>query len=399
MAWQQKQETITKIIFTLSLSCMLGCLACSLVYGGEPAPVEINAKASLLMETETGKVLMEENAHAKLPPASVTKVMTMLLIYEALDDGRIKWDDVVTVSAHAASMGGSQIYLEQDEQQTVRDLTKSIVIASANDASVAMAEHIAGSEQAFVAMMNSKAKALGMENTEFHNACGLDAPGHTTSAYDIALMSRELIIKHPEVFDFAKIRLDSIIHKTRRGEEEFGLTNTNKLIRSYTGATGLKTGSTSQAMYCISATADKEGMQLIAVVLGAPDPTIRFDSAKTLLDYGYAHYALIAKEDEGTAMGEIKIFKGKKESVPVVIKEQTHVLVPKGKNTVVDGETIIMESLNAPVAKDRKAGEVIYTCEGQEVGRSQLVVSEEIEKANAQDIMGRLFKRWMVKAG
>jgi D-alanyl-D-alanine carboxypeptidase (penicillin-binding protein 5/6) len=261
-----------------------------------------------------------------------------------------------------------------------------------------MAEFIAGSEEAFVSQMNKKAAVLGMANTEFKNACGLDAAGHMTTAYDIALMSRDLILKYPEVFDFAKIRLDSITHKTRRGEEEFGLTNTNKLIRNYSGATGLKTGSTSEAMYCISATADKDGMQLIAVVLGAPDPTIRFDSAMKMLDYGYANFSLVAKEDEGTVMGEIKIFKGKKETVPVVIKEQTHILIPKGKNTVVDGEARIMDSLNAPVSKERKAGEVVYTCEGNEVGRSELIVAEEIDKANATDIMGRLFKRWMVKA-
>jgi D-alanyl-D-alanine carboxypeptidase (penicillin-binding protein 5/6) len=390
-------RNIQNFICALVFALLFGGIMLQPVYANENKISGVNAKASLLMEAETGKVLMEDNAHAKLPPASVTKVMTMLLIYEALHDERIKWDDIVTVSTHAASMGGSQIFLEAEEKQTVRDLTKSIVIASANDASVAMAEYISGSEEAFVTAMNNKAKALGMENTDFKNACGLDAPGHLTSAYDIALMSRELILKYPDVLEYTKIRLDSIIHKTRRGEEEFGLTNTNRLIRSYQGATGLKTGSTSEALYCISATADKEGMQLIAVIMGAPDPTIRFDSAMRLLDYGYAHYALVAKEAEGTPMGEIKIFKGKKESVPVVIKNQTHILIPKGKNIVVDEETQLMESLNAPVAKDRKAGEVIYTCEGKEVGRSELIVPEDIEKANAQDMMERLFRQWMVK--
>ena len=359
------------------------------------ANVSIDAKASLLMEAETGKILHEHNAHEKLAPASVTKVMTMLLIYEAIAQEKIKWDDIVTISSHAASMGGSQIFLEQEEQQSVRDLTKSIVIASANDAAVAMAEYIAGSEEAFVSQMNAKARSLGMENTNFVNACGLDADGHLTTAYDIALMSRELILKYPEVFDYAKIRLDKIIHRTARGEEEFGLTNTNRLIRSYSGATGLKTGSTSQALYCISATAEKEGMQLIAVVLGAPDPVIRFDGAMKMLDYGYANYALIAKEETGTPMGEIKIYKGTVESSPVVIKEQVNMLAPKGKHVVLEGEVIIFESLDAPLSQGHAAGEVIYTWEGEEVGRSQLIIPTDIDKASVFDIIERNFKQWM----
>jgi D-alanyl-D-alanine carboxypeptidase (penicillin-binding protein 5/6) len=362
-------------------------------FAGEVA-VSIDAKASLLMEAETGKILHEHNAHEKLAPASVTKVMTMLLIYEALEQERIKWDDIVTVSAHAASMGGSQIFLEQEEKQSVRDLVKSIVIASANDAAVAMAEFVAGSEEAFVTQMNNKARALGMENTKFANACGLDADGHLTTAHDIALMSRELILKYPEVFDYAKTRLDKIIHRTARGEEEFGLTNTNRLIRSYSGATGLKTGSTSQAMYCISATAEKEGMQLIAVVLAAPDPVVRFDSAMKMFDYGYANFALIAKEESGTPMGEIKIYKGAVESSPVVIREQVNMVAPKGKHVVLDGEVVLAQSLDAPIAKGHSAGEVIYTWEGVEVGRSELVVPEDIEKATVTIIMDRMFKDW-----
>jgi len=359
--------------------------------------VSINAKSSLLMEAETGKILHEHKAHEKLPPASVTKVMTMLLIYEALEHERIAWDQIVTTSAHAASMGGSQIFLEPEEQQSVRDLVKAIVIASANDAAVAMAEFVAGSEEAFVRQMNKKAEELGMENTQFHNACGLDAEGHITTAYDIALMSRELITKYPEVFEFSKIRLDKIIHKTKKGEEEFGLTNTNRLIRSYPGATGLKTGSTSQAMYCISATAEKDGMGLIAVVMAAPDPATRFDSAMKLFDYGYAHYAISAQEPEGTVMGEITIYKGKDERSEVVIKDQQHVLVPKGKNIVIDSEVRIDDSLNAPVLKDSKAGEIVYSHEGEEVGRGDLVIPEDIEKAEVQDIMKRVFGRWLRK--
>ncbi|MCL2047481.1 MAG: D-alanyl-D-alanine carboxypeptidase [Defluviitaleaceae bacterium] len=362
------------------------------------ATVSVDSKASLLMEAETGKILHEHNAHEKLAPASVTKVMTMLLIYEAIEQERIQWDDVVTVSAHAASMGGSQIFLEPEEKQTVRDLVKSVVIASANDAAVAMAEFVAGSEEAFITQMNNKARSLGMENTNFVNACGLDADGHITTAYDIALMSRELILKYPQVFEYAKIRLDKIIHKTARGEEEFGLTNTNRLIRSYSGATGLKTGSTAQALYCISATAEKEGMQLIGVVLGAPDPVTRFDSAMKLFDYGYANYALIAKEETGTPMGEVKIYKGSVETSPVVIKEQVNMVAPKGKHVSLDGEVVLLESLDAPILQGQTAGEVIYTWEGSEVGRSELIIPQDIEKASVGIIMDRMFKRWYAGA-
>ena len=383
--------------FLTAVICAFALTVCgsSLAYA---QGISVEAKASVLMEAETGKILHESNPHEKLPPASVTKVMTMLLIYEALDQEKIKWDDMVTVSAHAASMGGSQIFLEVGEQQSVRDLTKSIVIASANDAAVAMAEFVAGSEDAFVTAMNKKAKDLGMVNTHFVNSCGLDAPGHLTTAHDIALMSRELIVKYPEVFKYATTRLDKITHKTARGEEEFGLTNTNKLIRNYTGATGLKTGSTSQALYCISATAEKEGMQLISVILGAPDPGIRFDSAMKLLDFGYANFALIAKEEAGTVMGEIQVYKGSVEMVPVAIQAQTNMLAPKGKHVTLDGEVKIDPALTAPVAAGQLAGEVIYTWEGEEVGRSPLVVSEDVPRASAHEMMERLFRRWFFAA-
>jgi D-alanyl-D-alanine carboxypeptidase (penicillin-binding protein 5/6) len=357
----------------------------------------LNAKSSLLMEAETGKILLEDNSHAKLPPASVTKVMTILLIYEALDQGRIDWEDIVTISAHAASMGGSQIYLETGEQQSVRDLTKSIVIASANDSAVAMAEYLAGSEEGFATMMNDKAKRLGMLDSNFVNACGLDTEGHVTSANDIAIMTRELILRYPEVYEFAKIRLDTITHKTARGEEVFGLTNTNRLIRNYPGATGLKTGSTAGALYCIAATALKEGMNLIAVVMGSPDSTTRFDAAMRMFDYGYANYSLIAKEPSGMVMGEIKVNKGKVETMPVKVLNQMKVLAPKGKKVVVDSEVNIDESVRAPFDENKKVGEIVYTCEGNEIGRSNLVVDGAVARANAQDMMGRVINRWMRK--
>jgi D-alanyl-D-alanine carboxypeptidase (penicillin-binding protein 5/6) len=357
--------------------------------------VTIDSKSSLLMEMETGKILHEAGAHDKLAPASVTKVMTMLLIYEAIDQERIKWDDMVTVSAHAASMGGSQVYLEPGELQSVRCLVKSIVIASANDAAVAMAEFISGSEEAFVGQMNAKAAALGMENTSFLNSCGLDAPGHLTTAYDIALMSRELMQKYPEVQEYATTRLDKIVHKTKRGEEDFGLTNTNKLIRNYPGTTGLKTGSTGIALYCISATAEKDGMHLIAVVMAAPCPVKRFDGAMQMFDYGFANFALVQKEEAGTSMGDVRVYKGESLTTPAVIKEQTNMLAPKGKHVELTGEVTLTSHVDAPVPAGYVVGEVVYTWEGAEVGRSELIVPEDVPKAGLGTMAERIIRGWL----
>ncbi|MCL2674096.1 MAG: D-alanyl-D-alanine carboxypeptidase [Defluviitaleaceae bacterium] len=354
----------------------------------------VNAKSAIVMEASTGKILLEQNAHEKLPPASVTKVMTMLLIYEAIGDGKINLEDMVTVSAHAAGMGGSQIFLEPMQQKSVQDLLKSVIIASANDASVALAEFIAGSEQGFVVMMNNKAKALGMNDTNFVNSSGLDVDGHVTSAYDIALMSRELINKYPEVFEYSTIWMDSIVHKTARGEEEFGLNNTNRLIRSYSGATGLKTGSTSKALYCISATATRDDMSQIAVVMGAPDPGTRFDEAKKMLDYGFANYAVSLGEPEGTVKGTIRILKGEVEEADVAIDKQISILVAKGKNRPLEHKIEMLDGLSAPAATGAKAGEIIYFQEGKEVGRSDLVITQDIAKAGLYDILGRVVRDW-----
>ena len=354
----------------------------------------VNAKAALLMEPVTGRVLLEQNAHERLEPASVTKVMTMLLIFEALDQGRINWDDIVTCSQHAASMGGSQVYLEAMEQQSVRDLVKAIVISSGNDAAVAMAEFIAGSEEGFVTMMNTRAKELGMTDTNFVNACGLHAEGHVTSAYDIALMSRELINNHPSVFEYSTIWMDKITHKTARGVEEFGLSNTNRLIKSYPATTGLKTGSTSQALYCISATAEKNGLQLNAIILGAPDPNTRFGEAIKMMDYGFANYAMAKGDPVDTLIGEIPVIKGQKEQVHVKVKNQVHALVPKGKSVELEKKIEPISAVQAPFSKDTRAGEIVYLYEGKEVGRSELVTAEAIKRAALPDIMGRLLIGW-----
>lgn len=249
--------------------------------GENGGTVTVTAPSVLLMEASSGKVLFEKDADTKRPPASVTKVMTILLIYDALSEGKIHKEDVVTVSEYAASMGGSQVFLEAGEEQTVDTLLKCIIVSSANDACVAMAELIAGTEEAFVQQMNERAKGLGMKNTVFKNCNGLDADGHVTTARDIALMSRELITKYPDVYEYTKIWMDTIIHKTKKGESEFGLSNTNKLIRQYSYATGLKTGSTGEAKFCLSATAQKDGIDLIAVIMAAPDVKARFSDAFT----------------------------------------------------------------------------------------------------------------------
>lgn len=382
------------ICFTIIFVNLLGFLPINIFAQETVASLNVDAKAAVLLEPSTGKVIIEQNAHDKLPPASITKVMTLLLIYEAVEQGKINWDDMVTVSEHAANMGGSQIFLETFEQQTVRDLTKSIAIASANDAAVAMAEFLAGSEEGFVIKMNEKAKSLGMKNTNFVNACGLDAENHLTSAYDIALMSQELITRYPEVLDLTSIWMDTIVHDTARGKEDFGLANTNKLLRSYNGATGLKTGSTGDALFCISATAEREELNLIAVILGSPSSAIRFNEARKLLDYGFANYTVAQGEPAGEVKGEIKVYKGVEDSVNVVIKDQINVVMPKGNHVTLESEIEMLDALNAPVEKGTKAGEVIYISEGEEVGRSDLVSAEDIEKATLGHMMKKLLNNW-----
>lgn len=356
----------------------------------------IDAKSALLMEASSGKILYEKNSHEKLPPASVTKVMTILLIYDAIDSGKIKPDDMVTVSEHAANMGGSQIFLEPYEQQTVYDLLKAIVIASANDAAVAMAEYIGGSEENFVQLMNERAKKLGMSNTNFFNACGLDTDGHETCANDIAIMSRELINKHPQVFDLTKIWMDNITHKTRRGEKQFGLSNTNKLIKSYPGATGLKTGSTSKALFCISASAQRDGMNLIAVIMGAPNPASRFGEAAKLLDYGFMNYKIMKGEPVGTIKGKVKIYKGEKDEVDIVIKNEVSAVIPKGSKNSIESQIKLIDAINAPVVKNTKAGEIIYLINGERIGSSELVTAEKINKATLKNIIDKLIKKWFL---
>lgn len=389
-----RHRVLTAVLTLLfSVGCCLPALAAEKQYENL-TDLGLTSKCALLMEEDTGTILYEQNSHEALPPASVTKVMTLLLIYEGERDGKFDWTDTVQVSEHAASMGGSQVFLEEGETQTAADMTKSIAIASANDAAVAMAEFLAGSEEAFVQKMNERAKELGMEDTNFVNACGLDTEGHVSSAYDIALMSRELMENFPEIKEYTTTWQDSIVHKTRRGEETFGLTNTNKLIQWYDGATGLKTGSTGNALYCLSGTAERDGMGLIAVVMAAPDYKVRFREVMQLLDYGFANYAIEKGREKGYAMGEVPVEKGMTDTVEAVVAEEISVLVPKGKEAQWETKTELLPAVSAPVEAGTKVGELVYLRDGEEVGRVELTAGENVEKANVDTMLRRMLAGW-----
>ena len=348
--------------------------------GGESAgSVTVTAPSVLLMEASTGKVLYEKDADTRRPPASVTKVMTILLIYDALSAGKIHKEDVVTTSEYAASMGGSQVFLEAGEEQTVDTLLKCIVVSSANDACVAMAEYISGTEEAFVQQMNERAKGLGMENTVFKNCNGLDTDGHVTTARDIALMSRELITKYPDVYEYTKIWMDTIVHKTKKGEEEFGLSNTNKLIRQYPYATGLKTGSTGEAKFCLSATAQKGGIDLIAVIMAAPDVKTRFADAQTLLNYGFSICRKYEDPDWESVQKTVKVERGEEDQVKVVQKSGFSYLDVSGADVSgVEKEVVPKASLKAPVKKGQKAGTVQYLLNGEKIGEVELAAADDV---------------------
>lgn len=348
--------------------------------GGESAgSVTVTAPSVLLMEASTGKVLYEKDADTRRPPASVTKVMTILLIYDVLSAEKIHKEDVVTTSEYAASMGGSQVFLEAGEEQTVDTLLKCIVVSSANDACVAMAEYISGTEEAFVQQMNERAKGLGMENTVFKNCNGLDTDGHVTTARDIALMSRELITKYPDVYEYTKIWMDTIVHKTKKGEEEFGLSNTNKLIRQYPYATGLKTGSTGEAKFCLSATAQKGGIDLIAVIMAAPDVKTRFADAQTLLNYGFSICRKYEDPDWESVQKTVKVERGEEDQVKVVQKSGFSYLDVSGADVSgVEKEVVPKASLKAPVKKGQKAGTVQYLLNGEKIGEVELAAADDV---------------------
>lgn len=345
------------------------------------APISVNAPNAYLMEASTGTVLFEKNATESKPPASVTKVMTMLQIFRAIEQNKISLDDVVTVSEYAASMGGSQVYLEPGETQTVDTLLKCIAVSSANDACVAMAEHISGSEEAFVEAMNATAKELGMEHTHFSNTNGLTADNHVTSAKDIAIMSRELITKYPQVFDYCSIWMEDITHVTKKGSTTFGLANTNKFLKRYEYATGLKTGFTDVAKYCISATAKRNGIDLIAVVMGADTPEQRMQDAITMLNYGFGICNLYEDKNDET-LEPIPISGGTSDSVTCHFEKSFSYLDTKGSDlSKMKKELVYNTTQTAPVKKGEVAGKAVYSIDGKEIGSINLLYDYDVEAA------------------
>lgn len=352
-------------------------------------PFDVDAKSAVLMDMNTGTLLYAKNADEALPPASVTKIMTLLLIMEGIDEGKLSLDDTVTVSENAASMGGSQVFLEVGESMRVEELLKCVTVASANDAAVALAEKLSGSCEAFVAEMNSRAESLGMKNTHFENATGLDdgTTAHLTSAYDIALMSRELM-RHSKIFDYTTIWTDSI----RDGA--FGLTNTNRLIRFYKGATGLKTGSTAKAGFCISATAERDGLHLIAVIMGSETRDKRNEAAKALLDYGFASYSVF--RGEAGTVGEIKMLDSDVESIHGVY-ESAEFLVPKGSASSVETKFVYEEQLHAPVAEGERIGSVRYSLNGELLCECDIISDVTARPLTLKKYFLILFRAFLLK--
>ena len=367
-----------KAVLALSLA-----LLCLLPTHARAAQVDITAPSAILMEKSTGEVLFEQDSHAVYEPASVTKIMTLLLVMEAIDAGQLTWDDVITASPYACSMGGSQIWLEEGEQLTVSEMVKAVAVASANDCAVALAEAISGSESAFVQRMNERAKELGMESTAFCNCTGLPAEGHVSSAYDIALMSRELILNHPQLREYTTIWMDTL----RNGE--FQLTNTNRLIYSYPGATGLKTGSTDAALYCLSATAERDGMELIAVVMHAATPSDRFDSAAALLNYGFANYALTQVYPD-QALPPIAVTLGEQDTVQPVLARDCTILTQQSQSASVTTQIHLPREIAAPVEEGQKLGEMVVYLDGTEHETVDLVASSSVARLTTLGIFQQL---------
>lgn len=369
---------------SLLVSCWAGAEEASPAVVAETA-LTVNAASSILMEKETGQVLYENNSHERLEPASVTKVMTLLLTFEALDAGKLTLDQPITASRHAISMGGSQIWLKENEQLTVHEMLKAVAVVSANDCAVALAEAICGSEEAFVAKMNQRAAELGMTDTNFLNATGLPAAGHVTSAYDIALMSRELILNHPEIREYTTIWIDSL----RNGASQ--LVNTNKLIRFYDGATGLKTGSTSSALYCLSATAERDGMELISVVMKSPTPQERFDGARALLDYGFANYTLLNVYPD-QVLPPVNVKLGKQSTVQPLLAQPPRLLLEREKAGRVETSVDLATEVQAPVEAGQILGQMTVTVDGVTMAQIPLVADRAVERLTTWGIFRSLLR-------
>lgn len=350
--------------------------------------LNLECGSAVLIEQNSGRVLYDHNMHQKLRPASVTKIMSILLIMEAIDSGRLSYTDKIPCTETAAAMGGSQIWLDVREELTVDEMLKAICVVSANDCTVAMAEYLAGSQEAFVEQMNAKAKKLGMNDTNFKNCHGIDEDGHETSAYDIALMSRELLTKHPDITKYTTIWMDSL----RDGKSE--LVNTNKLIRNYKGATGLKTGSTSIALYNLSASATRDNLSLIAVIMKAPTTKIRFAEAEKLLDYGFSNFQYSKFSNENDILKSISVQKGVKDSIDIAYETSVGALVKKGESKNVEQTINIPEIISAPINKGDIIGNIVYTIDGNEVAKVNIVANESVEKNNIINMINYVFKKW-----
>lgn len=370
---------LKKVSLLLSLAVLISLFSVMQTYA--VAADDVKAPAAVLMDAKTGTVLFDKNAHEVRACASITKVMTLILVMEALDSGKIQWSDTVTASAHAASMGGSDIWLEPGETMTVDEMVKATIVASANDAAVALAELVSGTEEAFVEQMNKKAQTLQMKETVFKNCNGLDEEGHVTSAHDVAVMSRELL-KHPKILEYSSIWMDEL----RGGKTQ--LVNTNKLLKSYQGITGLKTGTTSQAGSCISATAERNDLSLIAVVLGCASGKERFSDAAKLLDYGFAHYTMVVPAVPEEALREIAVANGMLSSVRTSCHADSSVLVEKGKSSSIESQVYLPENIESPVEKGEVIGKVVYKSGSDQIAEYPITADSAVEAINFNDVMG-----------
>lgn len=384
LRFKRKSLTALFLMFLIVFSTVLPAQAAQ-------AGVTVNSPSVILIESSTGQVIYENNATERRSPASITKIMTLLLTFEALDAGKVSLTDEVIVSEYASSMGGSQVYLAEGEVQTLDTMIKCIAVSSGNDASVAVAEHIAGSEQAFVEMMNEKAAELGMTDTHFEDCCGLtDSDNHYSTARDVAVMSRELTVNHPQIFEYTTIWMEDITHETRQGSSTFTLNSTNKLLKQYQYTTGLKTGSTSKAKYCISATASKDGIDLIAVVMGAPDYKTRFGDAQTLLTYGFGVCSLYIDENEDS-LRPLPVEGGVSEDAALKYEGEFRYLDTKGSNlSAVEKIVELPETVQAPVEEGAQAGKVRYLLDGAEIGSVPILFAEDVEKAGYADYLKKV---------
>ncbi len=386
-----KRLVRTTICYMFSVWLILTSVLCV-----QAAP-DVSAPSYILMETSTGQIICEQEADVRRSPASITKIMTLLLIFDHLDTGRIKLEDEVITSAHAKSMGGSQVFLEEGEVQTLETMIKCIAVASGNDACVAVAEYIAGSEEEFVKLMNQRAEELRMDNTHFVDCCGLsDSDEHYTTARDVAIMSRELITKHPEVYDYTKIWMEDITHVTRQGSTTFTLSSTNKLLKQYEWTTGLKTGSTSKAKYCLSATASKDGIDLIAVVMAAPDNKVRFQDAMALLNFGFSVSNIYIDENKEALPAQL-VKGGVEDMVNLSFAGEFRYLDTKGSNLGQIEKTITLpEEIMAPVEEGQPVGEAVYKLDGQRIGGVSIVAAKGVDKAGYRDYVRKVLRNFLL---